>query len=95
MRRSSFGSAVRFAHAGYEHGCSALSGPRRLLRWWAMSDDRQLVTAAELDAMSPDERAAAVSERIVTNLDELSPEFRERVLATGRRLAAERSRAHG
>ena len=60
-----------------------------------MSDDRQLVTAAELDAMSPDERAAAVSERIVTNLDELSPEFRERVLATGRRLAAERSRAHG
>lgn len=60
-----------------------------------MSDDRQLVTAAELDAMSPDERAAAVSERIVTNLDELSPEFRKRVLATGRRLAAERSQARG
>ena len=56
-----------------------------------MSADRNLVTAAELDAMSPDERAALVSERIVTNLDELSPEFRDRVLTTGRQLASERS----
>jgi hypothetical protein len=56
-----------------------------------VSADRKLVTAAELDAMSPDERAALVSDRIVTDLDELSPEFRDRVLATGRRLALERS----
>jgi hypothetical protein len=56
-----------------------------------VSADRKLVTAAELDAMSPDERAALVSDRIVTDLDELSPELRDRVLATGRRLALERS----
>lgn len=40
--------------------------------------------------MSPDERSAAVSERIVTDLDELTPEFRERIVRTGRRLVSER-----
>jgi hypothetical protein len=55
-----------------------------------VSDDRRLLTAPELDAMTPDQRAAAVGERIVTNLDELPAEFRQRVLDTGARLAAER-----
>lgn len=41
--------------------------------------------------MSPDERAAAFNARIVTDLAELWPEFRDRVLATGRRLLAERN----
>ncbi len=41
--------------------------------------------------MSPDERAAAVNDRVVTDLDELPPEFRDRVVATGRRLAVERT----
>ena len=55
-----------------------------------MSDDRRLLTAPDLDAMTPDQRAAAVSERIVTNLGELPAEYRQRVLDTGARLAAER-----
>ena len=48
-----------------------------------------LITAEELEAMSPDERAAVVNERIVTDLDELPTEFRAQVVATGQRLAAE------
>ncbi|HEX9505253.1 MAG TPA: hypothetical protein VGA62_04535 [Acidimicrobiia bacterium] len=56
-----------------------------------MHDERKLLTAPELDGMSPDERAAAVNDRVVTDLDELPPEFRDRVVATGRRLAVERT----
>ncbi len=58
-----------------------------------MSAKRHLVTASDLDAMSPDQRAATVSAHIVTDLAELPDGFRERVLATGRRLAAERAGA--
>lgn len=58
-----------------------------------VSSDRQLVTAAQLDAMSPNERAAALGEHLVTDFAELPEEFRERVLATGRRLAIERNEA--
>ena len=43
--------------------------------------------------MTPDERAAAVADRVVTDLDELPAEFRQRVLDTGARLAAERRAA--
>ena len=53
---------------------------------------RQLVTAAQLDAMSPNERAAALAEHIVMDLDELPEAFRGRVVATGHRLATERDR---
>jgi hypothetical protein len=56
-----------------------------------MRDERKLLTALELDEMSPDERAAAVNDRVVTDLDELPAEFRDRVVATGRRLAVERA----
>lgn len=55
-----------------------------------VSTDRQLLAASDLDAMSPDERAAALAERVVTDLDVLPDEFRQRVLDTGSRLAAER-----
>jgi hypothetical protein len=55
-----------------------------------VSDERRLLTTEDLDAMSPDQRAAAVSERIVTDLDALPAEFRQRVVDTGARLAAER-----
>jgi len=55
-----------------------------------MGADPEPITAAELDAMTPDQRHAAVSERIVTDLDELPSEFRDRVIATAERLAAER-----
>ena len=55
-----------------------------------MADKPEFITAAALDAMSPDERAAAVRDHIVTDLDELPAEFRQRVVATGERLARER-----
>jgi hypothetical protein len=54
-----------------------------------MADERKMLTAAELDPMSPDQRAAAVRERLVTDLDDLPDEFRRRVVETGRRLADE------
>lgn len=55
-----------------------------------VADERDPITAAELDAMTPDQRQAAVNERIVTSLDDLPPAFRDRVVATAERLAAER-----
>lgn len=55
-----------------------------------VSEERRLLTARDLDAMSPDQRAAGVSERIVTDLDELPAEYRRRMLDTDARLAAER-----
>ncbi len=54
-----------------------------------MGVERELLTAAEMDAMTPDERAAAVRERIVANLDEVPDSFRARIEQTGQRLAAE------
>ena len=58
-----------------------------------VNSDRRLVTAEQLDGMSPNERAAALGEHIVTDLAELPEAFREQVLATGRRLATERDQA--
>ncbi len=57
--------------------------------------ERKLISATELEEMTPDERAAVVNERIVTDLDELPPEFRARVMATGQKLAAERAQTDG
>jgi hypothetical protein len=42
-----------------------------------------------MDEMSPNERAAAVNERIVANLADLPEDFRQRVIATGERLASQ------
>ena len=50
----------------------------------------RVITAAELDAMSPDERARVVREHIVTDLDALPTDFRHRVEATAASLALER-----
>ena len=55
-----------------------------------MAEKPELITTVALDAMSPDERAAAVREHIVTDLDELPTEFRQRVVATAERLARKR-----
>ena len=54
--------------------------------------ERKLITAEELEAMSPGERAAVINERIMTDLDELPAEFRAKVLATAEQLAAARRR---
>lgn len=58
-----------------------------------VSSNRRLVTAAQLDAMSPNERAAVLAEHIVMDLGELPEGFRDRVVATGQRLATERDQA--
>jgi hypothetical protein len=51
----------------------------------SMSEDR-VWTAAELERLTPDQRAAVVRGRVVTDLDELDPELVERARAYGRRL---------
>lgn len=58
-----------------------------------MEANLPLLTADDLDAMSPDERLAAFQARVITNLDELPVELRERIEATARQLGeARRSR---
>lgn len=54
-----------------------------------MAEDR-LWTAAELEKMTPDERHRVVSEGIVTNLADVSPEFLARARAKGRAILEER-----
>lgn len=49
----------------------------------------RLITAAELDEMTPDQRAAAFNDRIITDLDELPDDFRQKVIDTAHRLAAQ------
>lgn len=46
-------------------------------------------TAAEMELMSPDERARLVQEGMLSSLDELAPDFRARVEAKSRRIAEE------
>jgi hypothetical protein len=53
----------------------------------SMAESRKLLTAAELDQMTPDQRAAAVREHVVTDLDELPASFRRRVEETAGRLS--------
>ena len=50
-----------------------------------MSADR-VWTAAEMEAMTPDERARIVAEGFRNSLDNLDPEFRARVQAKSRRI---------
>jgi hypothetical protein len=52
-----------------------------------VADAPKVITAEELDAMSPDERAQVVREHIVTDLDHLPEAFRQRVETTAARLA--------
>lgn len=47
-------------------------------------------TAAELEQLTPDERYRVFNESIVSDLDQLSPEFRDRVRSRGRALLEER-----
>jgi len=47
-------------------------------------------TAAELEKLTPNERAALVDERVVTDVGQLDPGFVERARARGRELLEER-----
>jgi hypothetical protein len=57
-----------------------------------VADELRLITAAELDEMTPNERADALTERIVTDWDQVPAAFREQVEATGARLAEQMKR---
>lgn len=48
--------------------------------------DDKLWTAAELERLTPDERQRVIDDGVVTDLDQLSPEFVARVRARGRAL---------
>lgn len=54
-----------------------------------MAKDRDLMAAAELDELSPSERAQAVREGLVKDLDQLPESFRRRLEDSARRLSAE------
>lgn len=52
--------------------------------------DQPILTAAELERLSPDERAQLVKARSMADLSDLDPDFRSRAEATARRLLEER-----
>lgn len=51
--------------------------------------DRPVLSAAELERLSPNERAELVDERSSSDLSDLDSGFRRRVADTGRRLLEE------
>ena len=55
-----------------------------------MDDTPEILSAAQLDAMTPAERAASFDASIITNLDDVPEPFRSKVIATGQRLERER-----
>ena len=54
-----------------------------------MTDDK-VWTAAEMERLTPDERHRVINEGIVTDLEQLPPDFLARVRAKGRALLEER-----
>ena len=60
-----------------------------------VADAPKVITAEQLDSMSPDERAKVVREHIVTDLNELPDGFRRRVEATATRLSEQLRPATG
>ncbi|MDZ7733919.1 MAG: hypothetical protein U5R31_13395 [Acidimicrobiia bacterium] len=56
---------------------------------WAMAD-QPILSAEELEKLTPDERARLVDERSTTDLSDLDPDFRARVEEKGRLLVEER-----
>ncbi|MBI4936453.1 MAG: hypothetical protein HY828_21450 [Actinobacteria bacterium] len=54
-----------------------------------MSSPRKVVTAAEMDAMTPQQRADLIDASVVRSWDEVDPEFREQALQAARVLNAQ------
>ena len=54
-----------------------------------MADKREILSAEQLDAMTPDERAQAFRRRIVTDADELPEDFRRKIYDRAKQLGAE------
>jgi hypothetical protein len=55
----------------------------------AVAEVQRVITAAEMDQLTPDQRAAVVNEHSHTDLDALPTEFRQKVVATAKRLAGQ------
>jgi hypothetical protein len=55
---------------------------------FGMSEQRKMITAADLDLMSPNQRAAAFDERVILDVEELPEAFRAQVMETSAVLAA-------
>ena len=53
-----------------------------------MADSRKVVSAAEMDAMSPEERAAVVESGVLRDWNEVEPNFRRVVEEKAQRIAA-------
>lgn len=53
-----------------------------------MAEER-VITASEMEQMSPDDRARIVREHELSSLDGLDPDFRTRVEAKSRRIVEE------
>ena len=54
-----------------------------------MAKKRESLSAEQLDAMTPDERAQAFRDRIVTDPGELPEDFRRKIYDRARQLGAE------
>ena len=57
-----------------------------------MADSQRVITAEELERMTPNERAEAIRRSTVASLDDVSDEFRTRIEATAARLGEQRRR---
>lgn len=72
-------------------GAGGADPPRRRAGYrWGVADER-VVTAAELELMTPDERHRLLNERVVTDLSQVDPEFLAQVRAKARALHEERT----
>lgn len=56
-----------------------------------VDSEPRIVTAAELDAMTPDERRAEFRRRVVRDVADLPDDLRERIRSTAESLARARS----
>ena len=58
-----------------------------------MGTPRRIITATEMDGMTPKQRADVIDASVVRSWDEVDPEFRAHALATARELVAQRNEA--
>ena len=65
-----------------------LDGPSSSDTLGVMPEREKLITADELDGMTPDQRAAVVRASIVTDWDDVPVDFRRTVEETAAQLAA-------
>ncbi len=71
---------------------SPSAGLHRSRRIGHVGKPKKLITAADMDRMSPQERADAIDAATVHSWDEVDPEVRDEILQTARELGAQRRR---